>query len=49
MSCVVWCTIFAVPGLAHGESVGPKPGERLAPYMSVISVGPKRGQLHCFV
>ena len=30
-------------------SPGPKPGERLPPYMSIVSLGDKRGQQHCFV
>jgi hypothetical protein len=28
---------------------GPKPGQRPGPYSSLVSVGPQRGQSHCFI
>ncbi len=28
---------------------GPQPGQRPGPYTAFVSVGPQRGQLHCFV
>ncbi len=28
---------------------GPKPGQRPGPYSSLVSVGPQRGQPHCFI
>ncbi|MCS7168396.1 MAG: hypothetical protein RMI91_13650 [Gemmatales bacterium] len=38
-----------IVGPTYADTVGPKSGARLAPYMSIVSVGPNRGQLHCFV
>jgi hypothetical protein len=36
--------------VAEGPCVsGPKVGERTGPYSSVVSVGPERGQSHCFI
>src|SRR5205085_7540049 len=28
---------------------GPRPGQKTGPYSAVVSVGPQRGQPHCFI
>lgn len=28
---------------------GPQPGQKPGPYTAIVSVGPQRGQLHCFI
>jgi hypothetical protein len=42
--------VVALPVLA-AEPIesGLKPGQRPGPYTSLVSVGPQRGQLHCFI
>ncbi len=43
--------VLTIAALVFGDTstCGPKPGERLSPYMSIVSLGAKRGQQHCFV
>jgi hypothetical protein len=41
---------LAASAAAEGPCVsGPKPGKRPGPYSAVVSVGPQRGQSHCFI
>jgi hypothetical protein len=44
--------VLLVVGAAGAENPcvsGLKPGQRPGPYSSVVSVGPERGQSHCFI
>lgn len=49
MTALWFAWLTTTTALVPADSSGPKTGERLAPYMSIVSVGPNRGQLHCFV
>jgi hypothetical protein len=49
------CIVVAVlvltlsAGAADPIESGLKPGQKPGPYTSLVSVGPQRGQLHCFI
>ena len=49
-SAVLAGMLLALPGRAAGPCVsGLDVGQRPGPYSSVVSVGPQRGQSHCFI
>jgi hypothetical protein len=41
--------VFLVGVAAEPCVSGPKPGKRPGPYSALVSVGPQRGQQHCFI
>jgi hypothetical protein len=49
MNCATFGLLGLLAACVSADLSGPKAGDRLAPYMSIVSVGPNRGQLHCFV
>src|SRR3954454_3961933 len=50
LSLVIGCLGPLAGGVADGPCVsGLQPGQRPGPYAAIVSVGPNRGQLHCFI
>ena len=47
--CVVLCTLGGAVSAEDPCVSGLRPGQRPGPYAAVVSVGPNRGQLHCFI
>src|SRR5438552_8413969 len=49
-SPILSAAIVAVVSLAAEPCVsGLNPGQKAGPYSSIVSVGPERGQSHCFI
>jgi hypothetical protein len=49
LSLTLGITWAADAGAANPCVSGPKPGRRVGPYAALISVGPTRGESHCYV
>src|SRR5215813_14230736 len=50
LSLALCCVGSLASGFAEGPCVsGLQPGQRPGPYAAIVSAGPNRGQLHCFI